>query len=156
MDKEVRTAITFEENCEYQSSTITKKIPIPQQIVQIELKAPINRETNRNTNEFYYEDTIELQAVVFQQNDETKTYIQTGRIEFYFQPEGASISKLINHDTESNNCTLNKNGTAAVKFKPTSSGKVFAKYIDDNEFYTAITETNPEGISDLQELTIFW
>ena len=49
MDKEVLTTITFKENCEYQSSTITKKIPIPQQIVQIRLEKPINKETKQKS-----------------------------------------------------------------------------------------------------------
>lgn len=155
MDKEVLTTITFKENCEYQSSTITKKIPIPQQIVQIRLEKPINKETNRRINEFYYDDKIELQAVVFQEHNDTTTYIQTGRIEFYFQPNGTTTSKLINKNTATTTtCELNQNGTAAVQFKPTSSGKVYAKYIDDNNFYTAVTEVNPQGISDIQELTI--
>lgn len=150
MDKEILTTVTFKENCEYESSTIKKKISIPEQIVQIELSAPINRESNRGQTEFYYNDKIELQAIVFQEKDNQRSCIKTGRVEFYFQPDNTSDSKLINTE----HCKLNKNGTAAVAFKPTSSGKVYAKYVDDNDFYTAITSTNTEGISNVEHLTI--
>lgn len=152
MDKEVLTAIKFKENCEYQSSEIQTKIPIPQQIVQVSLDDPENKETPRNPNEFLYNDKIQLTAEAFQEKDGQKHYIKTGRIEFYFQANGSPDSELIN--TKNDSGILNTNGSAAILFKPTSSGKVFAKYIDDNDFYTAVTDTNPNGVSEFKELTI--
>lgn len=163
MDNEVLTTVTFEENCEYESSVATRKVPIPQQTVLITLDDPINTEINRLKNDgtyvFYYDDKIQLQARVFQQyyddnNVLKETDIQVGRIEFYFIPEGADNAQLINYPSTDptsgekvQTCELNQNGTAAVQFKPKSSGKVFAKYIDDNDFYTAITPINIEGKS---------
>lgn len=170
MNNEVLTTVTFEENCEYESSTATRKVPIPQQTVLITIDDPINTEANRLKNDgtytFYYDDKIQLQARVFQQYyDDNNTLkerdIQVGRIEFYFIPDGADSAQLINYPTTDSTsgekvqtCTLNKNGTAAVQFKPKSSGKVFAKYIDDNDFYTAVTTNNIEGKSIEKSLTL--
>ena len=157
MNKEVLTTVTFEENCEYSSSTISKKLPIPQQEVIIQLENPYNMERSNGHN--YYDDRIELQAIVFQEytdadNNIQRNYIKTGRIEFYFQADGANPI-LINKPTATEqSCVLNQNGSTAVFFKPNASGKVWAKYIDDNDFYTAITNTNPEGISDKKDLNI--
>ena len=83
MDREVLTTVTFEENCEYQSSTISKKVSIPQQIVNIELSNVTNLEPNRNGN-YYYDDRIKLTAHVYQQytnQDGVHTVdIKTGRV----------------------------------------------------------------------------
>ena len=63
MDNEVLTTVTFEENCEYESSVATRKVPIPQQTVLITLDDPINTEINRLKNDgtyvFYYDDKIQ-------------------------------------------------------------------------------------------------
>ena len=145
MDKEILTVATFEENCEYQSSTSSRKVALPQQLVQVNLSNPINMEEPRPPNTFCYDDKIKLVANVTYANDNS-VFIQTGRIEFYFIPEGTKKPILINkaevsynNDNEPNikqTCELNNEGTAAVYFKPTDSGKVFARYIDDNEIYT--------------------
>ena len=159
MDREVLTNITFEENCEYQSSTISKKVSIPQQIVTIELNSIMNLEPNRN-NVYYYDDRIQLTAHVYQtyvdNEGVTRTNdIKTGRVEFYFQPEGSTTSQLLNPSTAlSIPCELNEKGSAAVIFKPRTSGTVYAKYIDDSEFYTAVTETNPDGVSEREYLLL--
>lgn len=158
MDREVLTTVTFEENCEYQSSTISKKVSIPQQIVNIELSNVTNLESNRNGN-YYYDDRIKLTAHVYQQytnKDGVHTVdIKTGRVEFYFQPEGSTASQLLNPSTAlSVTCELNQNGSTAIIFKPKTPGTVYAKYIDDNDFYTAITDTNPEGTSNREYLML--
>ena len=144
MDKEALVTVTFEENCEYQSSTASRKIALPQQLVQVNLKNPINMENNRPNGVFCYDDKIKLEASVTYKNNNT-VFVQTGRIEFYFIPEGKKTEILINKSQISytnagdpditQTCELNKNGTAAVIFKPTSSGKIFARYVDDNEIY---------------------
>ena len=149
MDKEIATTVTFEENCEYQSSTISKEIPIPKQEVTIQLENPVNTEANRN-NHFYYDDMIKLQAVVFQtyldtNNEEQKTFIQTGRVNFYFQEDGEE-AQLINASSEEITCQLNQNGSAGVYFKPTGSGQVWAEYIDDNDFYIATNLSNKKDL----------
>ena len=147
MDKEVLTKVTFEENCEYQSSIASREIALPQQLVQVNLKNPENQENNRILNNqpvFCYDDKIKLEANVTYKNN-NNVFVQTGRIEFYFIPEGTKTPILINSPTVSytddgeknvqQTCELNTEGTAAVYFKPTASGKVFARYIDDNEIY---------------------
>ena len=144
MDKEALVTVTVEENCEYQSSTASRKIALPQQLVQVNLKNPINMENNRPNGVFCYDDKIKLEASVTYKNNNT-VFVQTGRIEFYFIPEGTKTEILINKSEISytnagepdvtQTCELNKNGTAAVIFKPTSSGKIFARYVDDNEIY---------------------
>ena len=153
MDKEILTTITFQENCEYKTSTVSKIVPIPKQEVTIQLESPINMEDNRN-GVFYYNDKIKLEATVFQNyGDNQKNFIQTGRINFYFQPTGEE-PKLINKPiNDENTCELNKNGSAAVYFKPTSSGKVWAEYIDDNDFYISNSLSDAHDII-LQEIPI--
>lgn len=135
MDRETLAKIIFKENCEYESSTSSRRIALPQQLVQINLNVH-NVEENRPNGIFCYDDKIKLEANVTYKNNNT-AFIKTGRIEFYFIPEGSIKPILINKPTfNSKTCELNKNGSAAVYFKPTSTGKVFAKYVDDNNFYS--------------------
>ena len=131
MDKEVLINVTLDENCEYESSTISQKINVPQQIVSVTLSVS-NNEPNRYNNEYYFNDTVKLEATVKQ----ISTNIQKGRIEFYFTSNETNTTKLINKPSGlTKNCKLSKNGSTYVLFKPTSSGAVFAKYIDDDGFY---------------------
>ena len=162
MDREVLTHINFDENCEYKASEILKKIAIPQQIVQIELQTPISIDPNsgEQQNIMYYDDRIQLTAIVFQEYQDNmgvtqKNFIQTGRVEFYFQPDDSTVPRLINQPTaEGINCEVNKNGTAAVIFKPRTSGTVYAKYIDDSDFYTAVSDINPDGVSNRENISL--
>lgn len=152
MNKEILAKAIFNENCEYQSSVSERNITIPQQIVRLSPLLITNENTNRINIDgnyiYYYNDTVKVVVSVFQENSDHP--ITTGRIEFYFQQNGQK-PELINKVEKS--CELSKYGTASILFKPKSSGKIFARYIDDNEIYTA--ENNDEMYNiELRELPV--
>lgn len=132
MDKEILTTAIYKENCEYQTSEVTQKVLLPQQDVTIKLTVE-----PPSADAFFYNDNITLSAIVFQKT--ASHPIQVGRIEFYYIPDKQANPILINRPKSSNEqtCKLNKYGSASVIFRPNSSCKVFAKYIDDNEFYVS-------------------
>ena len=118
----ITTDVTFQENCEYQSSNAIKELPIPRQYVQITLNIsnitadlPENY-TIRHQNNYmvnnkpknYYTDILQCTATVTLPKanpNEIGVPIQAGRIEFYYQPENSSVRKLLNKPT-SNYCCL--------------------------------------------------
>ena len=107
-DKQILTTVTFEKNCEYEESSVTRELPIPQQTVKVRLEKPINvtKDANgdpvvRDNNEFWYNDEIQFIAHVYQNYTDKDGVqkehpIQTGRIEFYYLPNGAQSPILIN------------------------------------------------------------
>ena len=129
MDKEILTTAIYKENCEYNQSEVTQKVLLPQQTVTVKLTvAPPTGDA------FFYNDNITLNAIVFQGS--ASHPIQVGRIEFYYIPDKQATPILINKNTaEEITCKLNKNGSASVIFRPNTSCKVYARYVDDNEFY---------------------
>ena len=147
-DKQILTTVTFEKNCEYEESSVTRELPIPQQTVKVRLEKPINvtKDANgdpvvRDNNEFWYNDEIQFIAHVYQNyTDEDGVQkehpIQTGRIEFYYLPNGAQSPILINPSTVLQvTCQLNNQGNASVIYQPKTNGEIYAQYIDDNGFY---------------------
>ena len=141
-EKKVLTNITFQENCEYESSSFSTKIDVPTQLVDISISI-INRDGENDT--FYYDDLLEVQAEVKQGNDK---YIKVGRVEFYFIDEYGH-EELINKEITSNDkytCSLNAQGTTSLLFKPTQQGQIYAKYIDYNGFYIAPNPSEKKNI----------
>lgn len=149
----ITTDVTFQENCEYQSSNAIKELPIPRQYVQITLNIsnvtadlPENY-TIRHQNNYminnqpknYYTDILQCTATVTLPKtnpNEIGVPIQAGRIEFYYQPENSSVRKLLNKPTStSQTCLLNQQGKAAIKIQPKTSGTIIAVYVDDNDNY---------------------
>lgn len=149
----IATKVTFQENCEYESSVVVKDLPIPRQNVQITLSLE-NLTANLPTNyanrhqsiymangqpKNYFTDTLRCTATVtLPKNNlnEIGVPIQAGRIEFYYQPEDSSVQRLLNKPTsESKTCLLNQNGQAAIDIQPKQSGTIIATYVDDNDNY---------------------
>ena len=146
MVKQVNAQVTFQENCEYQSSSVHRIIEIEPQSVEIDITIintninhhnDINHDNIKENDIYYYDDILEIRAFVYQQSGNTKKTIKTGRIEFYYQPEDSVNRKLINDDV--NSCILTSDGIASVYYRPNKDGQFIAKYIDEKEWY-ATTE----------------
>lgn len=146
MVKQVNAQVTFQENCEYQSSSVHRIIEIEPQSVEIDITITntninhhndINHDNIKENDIYYYDDILEIRAFVYQQSGNTKKTIKTGRIEFYYQPEDSVNRKLINDDV--NSCILTSDGIASVYYRPNKDGQFIAKYIDEKEWY-ATTE----------------
>ena len=144
MDREVLTTVTFKENCEYQSSTITRKIALPKQTVEVSIS--INNLTNSSRNNLinkpFFNDKLEFTAHVYQTYTDDNDQIQennitVGRIVFYYLPEDSSIPIRLNKDAdpEVHSCELNSGGNASIVYRPSKKGQIYAQYIDDNDFY---------------------
>lgn len=132
MTKEVNAQVTFQKNCEYDTSFINRTIYIEPQNVEIEVTIVNSNQTK------YYDDTLEVRAFVYQtQSNNSRKIIKTGRIEFYYQAEDSQKQILINKDN--NSCILNSNGVAAAVYRPEKSGMFIAKYIDDKGWYNTTT-----------------
>ncbi len=137
MVKEVNAEVTFQENCEYESSSANKIIYIEPQNVQIEVTIT-NKSESHNDNINYYDDILEVKGYVYQpQSNGGRKTIKTGRIEFYYQSDDSNTQKLINIDE--NSCILAKDGTAGVIYRPEKSGQFILKYIDDKGWYNTAT-----------------
>lgn len=147
----ILTKVTFKENCEYEQSSITKTLSIPQQEVVTDLtltNITANLEKNydkrhetiymtNNLPNNYYTDILRFTASVHMPN-KIDAPIQAGRIEFYWQAENSSVRQLLNKPTsESKTCLLNKQGQTAIDIQPKTSGTLYAQYIDDNDNYIA-------------------
>lgn len=146
MVKKVNAQVTLEENCEYQSSTVNRIIEIEPQTVDIDITIintninhhyDINHDNIEDNDIYYYDDILEVRAFVHQKSENNTKIIQTGRVEFYFQPKDSANRKLINDDV--NSCTLTQDGLASALYRPNKDGQFIAKYIDDKEWY-ATTE----------------
>lgn len=142
MTKEVNAHVNFKENCEYQASTIDRIISIEPQPVNIDVSITNlnvnhhyteNYDNNPINDVYFFDDTLEIKAHVFQQSGQTQKDIQVGRIEFYYQPVTSNIPTKLNDKV--NSCILSKQGLATIHFKPNQPGQIIAKYVDDKQWY---------------------
>lgn len=149
MQREVLTTAIFQENCEYESSTNTRKIAIPKQTVEIDIviKDNISSPTRKNTPQ--YNDKLQFMASVYQtyigeDNKPHKNPITVGRIQFFYLADGTKTPIQLNPDDENEikkTCLLNNQGNTSIIYRPNRNGQIFAKYIDDNNFYETATST---------------
>lgn len=135
MTKEVNTHVKFNENCEYQSSSTDIIINVEPQPVNVEITITNLNTAHTNKGDYnnYYDDIIEVKAHVYQQIDNGRRDIQTGRINFYYKTETSNKKKLLNDNA--NSCILTNKGEASIQFRPNQSGTIIAQYIDDKEWY---------------------
>lgn len=143
MTKKLNARIQFQENCEYQESNYTTDIDIVTQSIDMSLNV-INcaeRKTEQGYPDTinYYNDTLEIQAYVYQTHNNNTIPIQLGRIEFYYQPMTSNTPILLNPNQDT--CIISKDGIASIKYTPSQSGTIIAKYIDDKEWYRTIRKS---------------
>ena len=80
--RQLTTEVTYLENCEYSSSTVTRKLSVPQTEATVTLT--LDNLTHPTGGKNYFTDVLRCTAYVNIKN--TETPIQTGRVEFYYKP----------------------------------------------------------------------
>lgn len=131
--RQLTTEVTFLENCEYLSSTITRKLEVPQTEVTVTLT--LDNLTHTTGGKNYFTDVLRCTAYVTIKN--TTTPVQTGRIEFYYKPANSSVVQPLNQET---NNQLNNQGITIIDIKPKTAGDIIAVYKDDNQNYVHLDE----------------
>ena len=66
MKREVLTTVTFKENCEYESSTNTRKIAVPKQTVEVSISSIVNHTNPARDKTPQYNDKLQFIASVYQ------------------------------------------------------------------------------------------
>ena len=93
--RQLTTEVTYLENCEYSSSTVTRKLSVPQTEATVTLT--LDNLTHPTGGKNYFTDVLRCTAYVNIKN--TETLIQTGRVEFYYKSANSSVIKSLNKET---------------------------------------------------------
>ena len=131
--RQLTTEVTYLENCEYLSSTMTRKLSVPQTEATVTLT--LDNLTHTTGGKNYFTDVLRCTAHVNIKN--TQIPIQTGRVEFYYKPANSSVIQPLNKET---NNQLNNKGVTAIDIKPKTAGDIIAVYKDNNDNYIHLDE----------------
>lgn len=144
-DRTIPTTITYEENCDYKASTITRDVTLPLQTVEViaTLSNPQyeDRIHESQYNDFYYNDKVDIIVSIV---DNSKS-VTTGSVDIYYI-EDNSFDKTLSNNNKINNVPLlvNSEGKVYLKYQPHHSGTVIVKYY--GEPYYQNNESDPISI----------
>lgn len=131
--RNVLTTITYKENCDYQSSTLTRNLPVAIQNAQINIAVTTPNNNNRintqNPNIFYYNDLLDITITIVGNN------VKHGIVDIYYIEDDSNNKELSNDNKITiTPLKVNNEGKVYLRYHPHKSGEIIVIY-DGTPYY---------------------